>query len=140
MSTSQNSTNAEEARVRDYDRLALKSMFKSLVWAAFQERKKKHPMLLQEFAEALGKDKAVVSRWFNGSPNWTLDTIADIARVLDVELKIEAVDRKTRVIVTPAGVDDRNHFNGPTSTPVRVYNQVGPANNTSTEIMKIAVG
>jgi hypothetical protein len=45
-----------------------------------------------------------VSRWFKGDPNWTVNTIANIANALNVDLEIKARDRKTGVIYTPSGV------------------------------------
>ena len=52
----------------------------------------------------LGANKGEVSRWFNGDPNWTINTIAAIADALNVEIRIQAIDRVTGVVFTPAGI------------------------------------
>jgi hypothetical protein len=54
-----------------------------------------------------GTNKAEVSRWFRGHPNWTVGTIANLAHALNVDLRIEAIDRTSGEIFTPAGI---KHF------------------------------
>lgn len=80
-----------------YDRAMLRSALVSLFWGIISERKKDGGFTFQELARKIGSTKHEVSRWFNGDPNWTLNTVASIAHALDVEIKIEAVDRKGRI-------------------------------------------
>lgn len=86
-----------------YDRAMLRSSFLSLFWGIISERKKHGGFTFKEFAKKIGSTKHEVSRWFNGDPNWTINTIASIAHALDVELRIEAVDRSNRVF-KPSGL------------------------------------
>jgi transcriptional regulator with XRE-family HTH domain len=90
--------------LRSFDRGMLRSAFVSLFWAVITERRKQGHYTLLELAKRLGANKAEVSRWFKGEPNWTIGTIANIANALDVEIKIEAIDRATGQIFTPSGV------------------------------------
>lgn len=83
-----------------YDRAMLRSAFVSLFWGIISERKKHGGFTFQGLAKKVGSTKHEVSRWFNGDPNWTLNTIASIAHALEVELRIEAVDRAGRVYKT----------------------------------------
>lgn len=39
-----------------------------------------------EFAEKMGKTASTISLWLSGSHNFTLDTLTDIQRVLDIQL------------------------------------------------------
>src|SRR6185437_3564495 len=88
-----------------YERGMLRSAFKSLFWAIITERKKlPGGFTLNQLARAISTSKHEVSRWFTGDPNWTLNTVAGLANALDVEIQIQAVDRATGVIFTPAGV------------------------------------
>jgi transcriptional regulator with XRE-family HTH domain len=86
-----------------YTRAMLRSAFVSLFWGIISERKKLGGFTFQDLAKKIGSTKHEVSRWFNGDPNWTLNTIASIANALEVELKIEAVDRSKR-IYKPSGI------------------------------------
>ena len=81
--------------VRAYERGMLRSAFASVIWGALALRKKTEALTFKEFAKRVGASKHEVSRWFNGDPNWTINTIANIAHALDLELRIEAFDRKT---------------------------------------------
>src|SRR5262249_40427202 len=56
--------------------------------------------------KAISTSKHEVSRWFNGDPNWTINTIASIAHALNVDVRIQAVDRSNRQVFTPAGLVD----------------------------------
>jgi hypothetical protein len=77
-------------RLGDYDRMMLRSEFVSLFWAAMQDKGKK----LKFLAKELRIDKSAISRWFSSSPpNWQVDTVSDIARVLDLEITITAKPR-----------------------------------------------
>jgi transcriptional regulator with XRE-family HTH domain len=90
--------------LRAYDRAMLRSAFVSLFWAVISERRKKVGYTLVQLAKELGTNKAEVSRWFRGEPNWTLGTIGNIAHALNVELRVEAVDRVSGEVFTPAGI------------------------------------
>lgn len=87
-----------------YERGMLRSAFVSLFWGVIAARKKRDGYTLQKLAKELDTNKAEVSRWFNGDPNWTINTIASIANALDLELRIEAVERSTGLIFTSAGI------------------------------------
>ncbi len=87
-----------------YDRGMLRSAFVSLFWAVIQERKKAGGFTLVSLAKKLSTNKAEVSRWFSGDPNWTVNTIASLANVLDLEITIQAKERATGRIYTPAGI------------------------------------
>jgi transcriptional regulator with XRE-family HTH domain len=76
---------------RAYYRAMLRSAFLSMFWAVISERKKKGLTLIS-LAKAIGSSKHEVSRWFNGDPNWTLNTIAAIAHALKLTLRVHAVD------------------------------------------------
>lgn len=90
--------------VRAYDRGMLRSAFLSLFWGVIMERKKRGGFTLQALAIILGTNKGEVSRWFNGDPNWTINTIANLANALDVDIQVQAIDRKTSEVFTPAGL------------------------------------
>jgi transcriptional regulator with XRE-family HTH domain len=93
-----------KAQMKQYDRLMLRSSFESLLWTVIVDLKKRRGYRLQELADAIGVDKSGVSRWFSGNtPNWTLNTIADIANALNVDLRVEAVDRVTSTVYTSHG-------------------------------------
>lgn len=88
---------------RDYEREMLRSSFVSLFWSVFMQRKQEGSTL-KDIADALGIHKSGVSRWFSGkSPNWEINTVADLSRVLDIELRITAVDRNTGAVFGPSG-------------------------------------
>lgn len=89
---------------RAYERATLRSAFVSMFWAVFTHRKRKDGLTLLALAKAIPANKAEVSRWFKGDPNWTINTIASIANALDVDVRIEAVDRKAGIVFTPAGL------------------------------------
>jgi hypothetical protein len=91
-------------RLGDYDRLMLRSAFVSLFWAALQDKGRQ----LKYLAKELRIDKSAISRWFSSNPpNWQVDTISDIARVLDLEIKIVATPRDgSGKIYTPSGVQE----------------------------------
>jgi hypothetical protein len=90
---------------REYDRGLLRSKLVSLFWAVITERKKEPGGFpLQRLADNLPADKAQVSRWFNGLPNWETDTIADIGSVLGVDIQITARDRRNGRIYSASGV------------------------------------
>ena len=88
----------------DYDRLMLRSAFVSLFWAALQDKGRQ----LKYLAKELQIDKSAISRWFSSSPpNWQVDTISDIARALDLEIRITAISRDgSPKIYTSSGVQE----------------------------------
>lgn len=88
-----------------FDRGMLRSAFVSLFWAVISERKKAGGFTFQGLAKKIGSTKHEVSRWFNGDPNWTVNTLASIANALDLDLKITAVDRTTGQVYTPSGME-----------------------------------
>lgn len=97
--------------VRMYERGMLRSAFVSLFWAVISARKKRpEGFTLQSLAKAIGSSKHEVSRWFNGDPNWTLNTVANLAYALDLELTIHARERSTGIVYTPAGVIQSTAF------------------------------
>ena len=102
--------------IHAYERGMLRSAFKSLFWAIITERKKRpEGFTLMKLARDLSTSKHEVSRWFNGDPNWTINTIAKLASALDVDIEIRATDRSTGTIFTPAGV----------LTPAEVFTPAG---------------
>jgi len=76
---------------RAYYRAMLRSAFLSMFWAIISDRKKQG-LTLVALAKAIGSSKHEVSRWFNGDPNWTLNTIAAIAHALKLTLRVQAID------------------------------------------------
>jgi len=95
---------AASRAVRTYDRLVLRAQFASLFWVAIMEKRKRGKFPLSELAKLLGKNKGEVSRWFSANaPNWTVGTIAEVAYALNLEIRIEAIDRETGMVLTEAG-------------------------------------
>lgn len=82
----------EKEVLRDFDREVYRSSLVSIFWAVISDRKK-GGFKLRMLADALGRDKSVVSKWFSKLPNWEANTVSDIANALDVELRITARDR-----------------------------------------------
>jgi len=93
-----------EARVREYERRMLRVAFVSLFWGVVRERRRSGKYTLQSLADAIGRDKSAVSRWFSDEPNWELDTISDIANALDLDIRIEGYERSTGKRFTPEGL------------------------------------
>jgi transcriptional regulator with XRE-family HTH domain len=89
--------------VRGYDRTMLRAEFVSLFWSVIADRRKRSSFTFQALAKSLGKNKGEVSRWFSGRPNWTINTIANLANALDLEIRVEAVERSTGRVFTPQG-------------------------------------
>jgi transcriptional regulator with XRE-family HTH domain len=114
MSTNQKKIDPAK-RLREYDRKMLRSTFVSLFWGVISERRRRSKFTLQSLADKLGTDKSAVSRWFSGElPNWTVDKIADVAGVLDLELRIEATD-KSGSVFTASGAITQSATPSPTS-------------------------
>lgn len=88
---------------RDYRRHMMKSMFQSLFWHVFSVRRKEANLTLTGLADRLGHNKSYISRLFSSPPNWQIDKISDLSDALDVDLVIEARDRKTGRIFAAHG-------------------------------------
>jgi transcriptional regulator with XRE-family HTH domain len=84
--------------MRDYERDTLRAAVVSLFWNILAYRKKERGFTLSDLAAKIGVNKSAPSRWFGDEkPNWTENTMADIAAALDVELEVYARDRKTGI-------------------------------------------
>jgi len=82
-----------------------RSALVSLFWNVIAYQKAQRGFSFKKFAEQLGVDKSAPSRWFSDDrPNWTANTIADIAGALDVEIEITARDRRDGVTFAPSGL------------------------------------
>ena len=89
----------------EYDRFFYRSSLVSMFWAVIQARKKrKSAFKLKQLSDAMNVDKSVVSRWFSNSPNWTANTVADIANALNLDIRISVFDRTDGLVYTPSGV------------------------------------
>jgi transcriptional regulator with XRE-family HTH domain len=97
------SMNKSDKVAKEYKREMLKSAFVSLFWSVISDRKKNGGSM-KELADKLSINKSAISRWFSGkNPNWEVSTLADIADALDLDIRIEAVDRSTGRIFTCFG-------------------------------------
>jgi transcriptional regulator with XRE-family HTH domain len=86
--------------LKDYDRSMLRSAFVSLFWNVMKAKK----ISQQQLADEIGVHKSAPSRWFSGErPNWEVNTIADIASVLGLDVEVRAVDRSTGVVYSAYG-------------------------------------
>jgi hypothetical protein len=140
------STDTKSGFVREYDRLMLRSSFVSLFWAVIKERKRHGKFTLRSIADAIGRDKSTVSRWFsNDQPNWELDTISDLAWALDLNLEVTARARDTGTIFAStgpiAGSSDRSPLQAPApstiNSPVPKY--VVTENRSKSKVSPIEV-
>jgi transcriptional regulator with XRE-family HTH domain len=93
----------DEKFIRDFERGVLRSAFVSTFWAVIEAKKVAEGFTLKQLADRLNINKSATSRWFSGEPNWEINTVSDIARALDVEIKVTAVDRRNGRIFTPSG-------------------------------------
>jgi hypothetical protein len=121
--------------LRAYDRGMLRSTFHSLFWAIISDRKKRGTYTLLQLAKAIGANKAEVTRWFKGDPNWTLNTVASIASALDVELEVRARDRATGTVFTPAGA-----VSDVPALAIAIRDQIGPTPTRSSGQPSAEVG
>ncbi len=97
-------TNKKQTIAGEFDREMLKVAFSSLFWSIITFKKEKEGFSLKKLADELGVHKSMPSRWFSGAgPNWELNTIADIARSLNVEISVVATDKDSGVIFSPSG-------------------------------------
>jgi hypothetical protein len=95
----------DASRERQFERAALRAAFVSLFAFAFERRKSREDYKKQMLADGLGIDKSAISRWFSGAyPNWQIDSIADIADELGIEIQVCARERATGATITPHGV------------------------------------
>jgi DNA-binding Xre family transcriptional regulator len=98
-------SNSKEALLAEYERGMLRSAFVSLFWSIIAYRKAHGRFALKMLADRIGIHKSASTRWFSGErPNWTVNTIADIANALEVEIEITATDRKTGVRFASYGI------------------------------------
>ncbi len=61
------------------------------VLAYFSDQAAKSRLTKKELAERIGRDPATITRWFSGPSNWRLDTISDLLRAMNAEMKYEIV-------------------------------------------------
>jgi transcriptional regulator with XRE-family HTH domain len=95
----------KEKLLKAYDREMLRSAFASLFWVIISYRKSRDGFTLKALADKVGVNKSEPSKWFRGSrPNWTLNTVADIASALGVDVEVRARDRETGAVFTPSGL------------------------------------
>ncbi len=93
----------EEQYEREYRRQMTRSGFQSLFWHVLLTRKKEFGLTLKGLADRLGINKSYMSRSFSTPPNWQIDKLSDMADALEVDLIIEARDRRTGRVYTPSG-------------------------------------
>lgn len=90
--------------MRAFDREILRSAFVSLFWNVIAFRKEHGGFALKVLSDKIGVNKSAPSRWFSGvRPNWTIDTISDIAEALGVDITIAARDRQSGMVFTVNG-------------------------------------
>lgn len=95
---------SKEARLRSYDREMLRSAFVSLFWNIIAFKKEAGRFTQKALADKIGVNRSAPTRWFSEKrPNWQVDTIADIADALNVELDIRARDRETGILFAVSG-------------------------------------
>jgi DNA-binding phage protein len=108
--------------LKAYDQGLLRSAFVSLFWGVIMERRKNGSFTMLSLAKKLGANKGEVSRWFSTQPNWTINTISNIANALDLDIEVRAVDRNTGIVYTPSGVEHPSHQSFATPTNPSVTN------------------
>lgn len=69
-------------------------VFQSVV-AFFAQEAEKRSLTKSEIAEALGKDRSQITRWFSGPGNWELDTISDLLLAMGAEMDHQIVPLDT---------------------------------------------
>src|SRR5437879_299734 len=88
-----------------YNREMLRSAFVSLFWSVISIKKRRGGFPLKTLADKIGVHKSAPSRWFSGGqPNWTVNTISDIAGALNLDLEIRGRDQKTGETYAPHGL------------------------------------
>lgn len=89
----------------EYLRGMLRAAVVSLFWNIVSYKRVNEGFSLKLLAEKLGINKSFPSRWFSGDRlNWEVNTIADIANALNVDIEVRATDRITGVVYTSYGV------------------------------------
>jgi len=102
---SKNTPTYSDEFLADYRRGMMRSSFVSLFWNVISYKKEHGGFSLKCLADKLGVHKSIPTRWFSADrPNWTANTIADIAGVLGVDIEIRARDRATGILFAPHGV------------------------------------
>jgi transcriptional regulator with XRE-family HTH domain len=95
-------------RKHNAERVSFKAaMLRTALSSAFEgvlKNKRNHGSLtLQSVAEAMGKNKSEISRWFSRNPpNWQISTIAALADCLNVSVDFRLVDQATGEVFTPS--------------------------------------
>lgn len=64
------------------NRVELRMMLSAKIYEAIQQK----GISKKQFAEMLGQQPSVVTKWLSGTHNFTADTLADIQRVLEIAL------------------------------------------------------
>lgn len=95
-------TTPDEAK-RLFNRLMLRSAYQSLFWHVLLTRKRETGFTLKALADKLNINKSYVSRSFSSPPNWQIDKLSDMADALNVDLIVQARDRLTGKVYSPAG-------------------------------------
>ncbi|MDR6904270.1 helix-turn-helix transcriptional regulator [Rhizobium miluonense] len=88
---------------REVSQDVARAMFRSLFWNVISFKRKHEGYSLKKLADDLRINKSAVSRWFSNDPNWSINTIADIAFALNVEIKVMAMDKQTGCKFGPSG-------------------------------------
>jgi hypothetical protein len=95
----------QKSRERTHDRQMLRALFQSAFMSVIQTRKAREGYQLKQLAEDTQNLKSTVSRWFSSNPpNWQIDTMADIADALDLEVVLQLKDRKSKEMHTELGI------------------------------------
>jgi len=61
------------------------------VAAFFAQEAQRQGLTKSDIAQALGKDRSQITRWFAGPGNWELDTISDLLLAMGAEMDHEIV-------------------------------------------------
>nr|WP_295870466.1 helix-turn-helix transcriptional regulator [uncultured Chitinophaga sp.] len=72
--------------------------YKMKLAAKIYDAMKSRGMTQTQFAELMGKSVSLVSRWMSGTHNFTVDTLIEIQRILDIPLlNIEPINSSAQV-------------------------------------------
>lgn len=63
-----------------------------------------------EFAELIGKQPSVITKWFSGTHNFTVDTLWDIEHILNLSLVNLKEEKSETKIVLQTNVSSRGSF------------------------------
>jgi transcriptional regulator with XRE-family HTH domain len=97
-----------------FSALLTRSLFRQIV-DAFEFRVQNDGLTRKELADRLGVDKSVLSRRLNGTCNYTLETLSDMARAMDFKPEVKLVAYETLC----KGNDDPNHYSPTTVAYIR---------------------